>query len=112
MSSHSESIYISGKITGIEQSAPAIFAKAESFLFECGYKPINPMKLPHNHDKTWLAYMREDLAALILCDAIFMLSNWKESRGAKIEHNLALSLGLNIIYQNPELTIKTSNDEE
>lgn len=79
-------IYISGKITGLTpEEAFNLFNNAA-------------MTIPHDHDKTWLNYMRNDLKALLDCDAVFMLYNWKDSKGAKVEHDLAESLGLEIIY--------------
>ena len=92
-------IYISGKISGIEDSAYDIFEKAEIFLIKSGYKVVNPMKLPHDHDKSWESYMKEDLKALMDCDEIFMLENWETSRGAEIEYDLASELGIKISYQ-------------
>lgn len=92
-------IYISGKISGIEDSACAIFEKAGNELVKSGYKVVNPMKLPHDHDKRWESYMKEDLKALMDCDEIFMLENWETSRGAKIEYDLASKLGIKISYQ-------------
>jgi hypothetical protein len=92
-------IYISGKITGMEiQEAEILFEIAEINLRNKGFKPINPMKINHNHNKTWQSYMKEDLKALLDCEAIFMLSNWEQSRGARIEHDLALNLGLKMYY--------------
>lgn len=91
--------YISGMITGIETSAPELFAAAELKLKEMGYIPINPMTLPHLHDKTWLNFMREDLKALCECDGVYMLSNYKFSKGALIELELAEKLGLNIVFE-------------
>lgn len=95
----SQKIYISGRISGIEDTAAAIFENAEYFLNQQGNIVVNPMKLPHNHDKSWESYMREDLKALLGCDAIYMLKNWQESRGAIIEHQLAESLNLIIIFE-------------
>lgn len=92
-------VYISGKITGIEAQAPALFEKAENYLFANGIEPINPLKIPHTHDKTWLSYMKADIIALMNCDAIFMLTNWHQSNGAKIEHLLAIKLGYEVIYE-------------
>jgi hypothetical protein len=66
-------IYISGKITGIESEARDLFESAEQFLEALGYDPINPFKLNHNHDKSWHAYMKEDVKALCECDEIYML---------------------------------------
>ena len=43
--------------------------------------------------------MREDIKALLSCCTIFMLDNWRDSRGAKIEHQLAKDLEMKIIYQ-------------
>ena len=92
-------VYISGRITGIEEEAPQLFDKAEVKLLEDGYEVVNPMKLNHQHDKSWHSYMREDIKALCDCDTIYMLSNWKESKGAIIEMEIACHLGLKVIYE-------------
>lgn len=90
--------YISGKITGIENEAPKMFANAEKQLQERGFDTVNPMKLNHEHDKSWHSYMKEDVKALCDCDIIFMLPNWKDSKGAIIEHTIAMYLGLSVEY--------------
>lgn len=92
-------IYISGKITGIEKEAPAIFEKAEKELQAQGFETVNPMKLPHNHDKTYKSYMRECVKALCDCDSIYMLTNWKNSDGAKTEFDVAGKLWIKIIFE-------------
>lgn len=91
-------VYISGQITGIETEAPALFEKAENELRELGHEPINPMKLPHQHDKSWESYMKEDLAAMMQCEAIYLLPNWYKSTGAKIENALAYSLKMKTLH--------------
>lgn len=90
-------IYISGKITGIEDMAMELFEMAENQIRQYGHIPVNPMKLNHNHDQTWKSYMKEDLKALHSCDAIFALPNHTDSRGAKIEIAVAKSKGLPVI---------------
>lgn len=92
-------IYISGKISGIENEALQLFEEAEEYLCANGYEPVNPMKLLHDHDKTWESYMREDLKAMLDCEGVFMLKNWESSTGAKIEHGLAHALNLKVFYQ-------------
>jgi len=95
-------IYISGQITGLElKEAQANFEAAEQHLSEHGHTEIvNPMKLvPYHPDLTWKDYMIEDIKAIFDCKGMYMLSNWKESKGAKIEHAIAEHLGLSILYQ-------------
>ena len=92
-------VYISGKITGIINEAPGLFAKAEKELQAKGFETINPMTLNHDHDKSWHSYMKVDVKALCDCDEIFMLSNWTDSKGAIIEHTIALYLGLKVCYE-------------
>jgi hypothetical protein len=92
-------IYISGKITGIEEEALRLFEKAELELVSKGFKVVNPMKLNHNHNKDWHSYMKEDIKALCDCESIYMLSNWMDSKGAIIEHTIAIYLGIKVYYQ-------------
>ena len=96
-----EKIYISGKITGIEDEAPALFKQAECALKEKGYDTVNPVTLNHDHDKSWQSFMREDVKAMLDCDSIYMMSNWVNSKGAKIEREIAIYLGLKVIYEEP-----------
>lgn len=92
-------IYISGKITGLEFcQAMKNFDDAAQIIALHGLKPINPMKLPQDHDKSWKSYMKEDLKALKGCIAIFMLKDWEDSRGARIEHWFALRYGYFVYY--------------
>lgn len=91
-------IYISGAITGIENYEKA-FDKAEAYLIGEGHQVINPCKIIHDHDKTWLNYMREDLKSMLDCDAVYMLIGYSKSKGAMIEYSLAKDLGILVIYE-------------
>ena len=91
--------YISGKISGIEDAAPELFEKAEKELQAKGFETVNPTTLNHEHDKSWHSYMKEDVKALCECDVIYMLSNWTDSKGAIIEHTIAMYLGLKVEYE-------------
>lgn len=97
-------IYISGKITGLPlEEAQALFQEAEDHLNdslkEHNPEVINPMKIEHNHGQSWEEYMREDIYALLRCKAIYMLNNWGESRGARLEYAIAKEIGLVISFQ-------------
>ena len=91
-------IYISGKITGLDNYMQ-LFMDAEIELKQLGCDVVNPTLLPHNHDKSWNSYMREDLKEVLDCDGIYMLDNHSDSIGAMIELRLAQSLNYKIIYQ-------------
>lgn len=94
-------IYIAGKVTGMEYEAKRLFEKTEKKILASGLftEVVNPMKLPHEHDKHWQSYMKECLAALIGCDAILMQLGWDHSRGAILEHYMAGQLGIDRYYE-------------
>ena len=92
-------IYIAGKITGLPiEVAYAAFEKTEQHLKDEGHEPVNPMKLQHNHGRTWAEYMRECFNALRECEAIYMMPGYINSIGACAEHEVARSLRLKVIY--------------
>lgn len=82
--------YIAGKIGDLPEAVyKAAFEAAEAEVRLMGYEPVNPCKLPHNHSRTWLQYMLEDISALMRCDAIYVMENWHDSVGAAIEVRIA-----------------------
>ena len=91
-------VYIAGPITGTSDYVER-FAQAANFLTEQGYNPANPVTLPHNHDKTWEAYMKEAISYMMSCEAVYMLKGWEGSKGSVVEHKLASRLSYKIIYQ-------------
>lgn len=92
--------YIAGKIGGLPDSEyKANFEQAKQEVLIYGLEPVSPCDLPHDHGRTWEEYMKEDLRALLECDAVYALRNWEDSRGAKIEIGLARIVGLPIIHQ-------------
>lgn len=92
--------YIAGKITGLEPSDYlAKFHQAEKLLEKVGHLPVNPCRLPiEGLEYEWEDYITLGVDRLLRCEAIYLLSDWKESRGARIEHAIAMELGLEIIY--------------
>ena len=101
--SSSKRIYISGKITGLDiTEATKKFKNAEHYLMTNydNIEIVNPMReVPYKKEKTWEQYMLEDINLLFGCDSIFMLDNWKNSKGARIEYNIAKEMSKTILFQ-------------
>lgn len=92
-------IYISGKITG-EPNYIEKFEIAQKYLESLGYVVFNPVELVQfNPGKNWIDYMLTGIALLSICNEIYMLDNWQDSRGAKIEFDIAQGMGLVINFQ-------------
>ena len=93
-------IYISGKITGLDyETALRNFNEAEEFLKLAGHEIVNPMRIEHNHDKTWESYMKVDLIEMLKCDVVYMLKGWYNSKGAVMEFDIAQKLKIQILFQ-------------
>lgn len=95
-------IYLSGKVTGTEDYTER-FATEEEFLRKQGHSVVNPVKvnamLPS--DTTYDDYMAMSLCMLRTCQAIYMLSGYKDSPGAMTELAEAEKLNMPIFYQPP-----------
>ena len=99
--SHKKRVYISGRMTGLTQTEwQSNFARAEMKMKAAGYEVFNPALWSTMY--SWLTYeeyLKLDLTALELCDAIYLQTNYEDSNGAKIELARAEELGLSIIYE-------------
>lgn len=98
-------IFISGKITGLKEAEyKERFSAAEQKLMdEQGYAHkdiINPSKLKDVlPELDYEQYMRVDLTLLDMCDTIYMLDNYKDSRGAQRELAHAIEQNKRIIWE-------------
>ena len=93
-----ERIYIAGPMTGVpEHNFPAFHAAAQR-LRKAGWEVVNPAEnFGGQTDLPRETYLRADVALLVTCNAIAMLSGWEESRGAKLEYLLARELGMPVL---------------
>ena len=102
-------IYISGKISDLPiEAAKAKFKWHAGFLELKGYEPVNPFDvepifekaLPeYSKDDIWGIFMAADIKELFACDAIYMLKDWGQSKGARVEYAIAKEIGLKIFYE-------------
>ena len=87
-------VYLSGKISGLNKEDYLINFAYREFKVREEYKCVvyNPCNIkPLFGIKKYWCFMAADLYTLIFkCDAIYLLDNWKDSKGAKIELFFAL----------------------
>jgi hypothetical protein len=92
-------IYIGGKITGL---TPEQYCKnfRDAKEIVCSYYPYAEIIAPTelcDDNWSWEYSMEICIDALWNCDAIVLLENWHDSRGAIIERKLAQKLGIPIM---------------
>ena len=102
-------IYLSGKITGDDNYAETFENKAAE-LTEQGALVFNPAVHPNMF--THGQFMELDLLALSFCNSIYMMKNWRDSKGAKMEFEEAKVLGLPIEFEEPLYAVSKVVDGE
>ena len=83
-------VYLSGKITGDDEYRWK-FMDAQTALELNGHVVLNPALLPTGLDED--DYMRIALAMLDSADMMVCLPDWRESKGAMVEHDLCQRIG-------------------
>lgn len=93
-------VYISGPISlggrATDVSANlAKFDEAHDALLACSYLPVSP-NMGQRTGWSWSDYMRACLALLLTCDGVALLPGWHLSKGARVERDVAISIGLRV----------------
>lgn len=100
-------IYIAGKVTGEPFRETAIkFEKAYNEIKGIGFDAIVPLELVQDYlnehpekielpeKELWQLAMKLCISQMVECDAVLLLDDWTRSKGALIESQLALDLGI------------------
>jgi hypothetical protein len=94
-------IYVSGPMSGKQDLNFPAFHQAAAALRAKGHKVTNPAELDAQDEGKalgWADYMRRDVIALMGCNAIAMLPGWQDSKGAQLEHHIAQTLGMAVLF--------------
>ena len=92
-------VYIAGPMTGLPEFNFPAFNTAAARLASDGFTPVNPADHGLVDGAQWGDYLRYDLAQLVGCEAIYFLTGWSHSRGARLEHSLAQALGMELRFE-------------
>lgn len=97
--SKSPLVYISGAITGVPNYAN-LFKYWQEKFDSYGIRCINPASLNDSIPALdYEEYMKIDLTYLSMCDIIFMLNGWQNSKGAQRELKYAIENGITILLE-------------
>lgn len=91
-------IYVAGPMTGIEDFNFPAFNAAAGILRAHGYIVENPAEHGIVDGADWADYLAYDLTRLGLCDTIYLLPGWENSKGAQLEFLIAERLGMKVIH--------------
>ena len=90
--------YVAGKITGLPKSdVKGKFNVITNQLRSMGYNVIEPIAV-NDETRTWDDAIRSDIKKMLECDEVHLLPDWQDSKGAQLERDIALRLGMQVIY--------------
>lgn len=89
-------IYVAGPMTGLPQFNYPAFRQASDQLAALGYIVEDPSTNVNPTPGDYHGWLRAGLAQLIRCDAVALLPGWEASGGARLEVNVAATLGLRV----------------
>ena len=102
-------IYVAGPMRGYVNNNHDAFDRAEKLLRSKGiWNPVNPARVDRDEGvdpsddmtkKELKEALKRDVNLIFSCNCMYMLLGWERSEGARMEHALAVALGLGIQYQ-------------
>ena len=95
-------MYVAGPMTGYPDLNFPAFHRETARLRSEGAHVINPAEINTDPGMSWEQCLRADIRELATCDAIVLLPGWEQSKGALLEHHIALQLGLIVLHAGQE----------
>ena len=87
-------VYISGPMSGLPSYNYPAFYDAAMRLRLKGVEVLSPAEGAVTNDKMWSDYMRRAIKMMCDCDCNVRLPGWQESRGARLETEIASALDI------------------
>ena len=87
--------YIAGKITG-NPNYKQQFAEAEDKLRAEGYVIMNPSFMQEGFEQ--LEYLHVCMAMIDVCEAVYFLPTWVDSKGSHCEYGYAKGIGKMLMF--------------
>ena len=95
-------VYIAGKVTGLSRITVYYnFEEEEKLLINSGYNILNPVKKCKSNWSYFRCMVVCIFYLIFYCNKISLLSNWQDSKGAKIEYKIAKFLNYDVINNKP-----------
>lgn len=101
--------YVAGKYRGMHGwDTEANVREAEKVAYDVAQCNIMPC-CPHTNTRFFDGTMSDDfwlggtLELMLRCDVVIMVHNWKDSKGAIAERQVALEKGIPVVYSLDEL---------
>ena len=99
-------VYISGPITGQEDTAKDRFFKAQCDIWDA-YGVTTEIINPHGigeraaeyAELTHEEFMKISFTLMDICNAVYFLDGWQDSKGCQQEHIYALNTGMEVLNE-------------
>lgn len=89
-------LYVAGPMTGLPEFNYPAFRNAAAMLKAFRYEVEDPSTNVNPTPDDYHGWLRAGLAQLITCDGVALLDGWEASGGARLEVNVAATLGLQV----------------
>jgi hypothetical protein len=89
-------IYVAGPMTGVAEFNYPAFRAATALLEAAGHEVEDPSTNENPTPGDYHGWLRAGLRQLIECEGVALLAGWEASGGARLEVNVAATLGLRV----------------
>ena len=95
-------VYLSGPMTGYPKFNYPAFHDYAAQLRALGHEVVSPAEQDgvsglDPATSEWHEFIRWDLKVLVDCEAIVLMDGWHKSRGARLVHHVADTLGMTVL---------------